>query len=123
MSRHNRKIANSNEAFICRRCGVTVPPPLSGGEHRNHCPRCLWSLHVDLKKGDRRCACRGLMEPIALWVKPGGEWALVHRCESCGFLRTNRIAGDDNEMLLFRLAAGPLTMLPFPPADTLEKIV
>lgn len=121
MSR-NKQITNTHETFICSQCGNTVPPADSGGSQRNHCPKCLWSLHVDLKKGDRRCGCRGVMEPISVWVKPSGEWAIIHRCTGCGFIRTNRIAADDNEMLLFALAAKPITMLPFPAAKTLEKI-
>lgn len=123
MSRYNHRDNNYTDTFICRHCDMTVPPPEAGGSHRNHCPHCLWSLHVDLRKGDRRCGCRGLMEPISVWVKPSKEWAIIHRCQSCGFIRTNRIAGDDNEMILFRLAAEPITMLPFPAKKTLEKIV
>ena len=111
----------SQQSFICNHCGTTVPL-IESGHQRNHCQACLWSLHVDLKKGDRRCGCRGLMEPISVWVKKSGEWAVIHRCIECGFIRTNRIAGDDNELLLFSLAAKPLTMLPFPAQQTLEKI-
>ncbi len=85
---------------------------------RNHCPRCLWSLHLDFMPGDRRSACRSPMEPIAVWVKPNGEWAVVHRCRECGALRANRIAGDDNEVLLLSLALKPLARPAFP----LEKL-
>ena len=123
MSRKNMTDNNINTTFLCRNCGAAVPPPESGGKMRNHCPHCLWSLHVDLSKGDRRCSCRGLMEPISVWVKPSGEWAVIHRCTSCGFIRANRIAADDNEMLLFSLAAKAITMLPFPPENTLRKII
>ncbi len=63
------------------------------------------------------------MQPIAVWVRTSKEWSIIHRCVNCGFIRANRIAGDDNEMLLFSLAAKPLTMLPFPAEHTLEKIV
>ena len=118
--RHNQN--NITQTFICTHCGRTVPPIDYGGSQRNHCPSCLWSLHVDLAKGDRRCGCRGEMEPIGIWVKPSGEWAVIHRCTKCGFIRTNRIAADDNESILFRLAAKPITMLPFPAEKTLEKI-
>ena len=123
MSRKINRKNSTTETFICRNCGKTVLPPESGGTERNHCPDCLWSLHVDLRTGDRRCGCRGEMEPISVWVKKSGEWAIIHRCRNCGFIRTNRIAADDNERLLFALAAKPLTMLPFPAAATLEKIV
>jgi hypothetical protein len=54
------------------------------------------------------------MEPIAIWVRPDGEWAIVHRCSRCSTLRTNRIAGDDDPTLLAQLAARPLTYPAFP---------
>ena len=37
------------------------------------------------------------MEAIAVWVKPDGEWSLIHRCRRCGKLVANRVAGDDDE--------------------------
>ena len=24
------------------------------------------------------------MEPVGVWVRKGGEWALIHRCRACG---------------------------------------
>lgn len=100
--------------FICRRCASVVPAGASGTAHRDHCPRCLWSLHVDLHTGDRQSTCRGLMEPIAVSVRRGGEWVIIHRCRECGGLRANRIAGDDNELALLSLAVRPLAQPPFP---------
>lgn len=47
-------------------------------------------------------------------VRGNGRWVLIHRCTDCGRLRLNRIAGDDNQFLLLRLAALPLSMPPFP---------
>ena len=82
--------------------------------NRNHCPHCLHSVHLDLRPGDRRSACRGLMIPVAVWVRDDGEWCLLHRCERCGTIRSNRIAADDNEVALLAVAARPLTRLPFP---------
>ncbi len=54
------------------------------------------------------------MEPIGVWVRRGGEWALIHRCRGCGALSSNRIAADDNEMLLLSIAVRPLSSPPFP---------
>jgi hypothetical protein len=54
------------------------------------------------------------MEPIAVTVRGKGHWVLIHRCLSCGRLRLNRTAGDDNLLLLLRLAALPLTIPPLP---------
>ncbi len=100
--------------FICEQCGQPVHRSPPGTKHRNHCPRCLWSLHVDLRTGDRRAGCKGLMEPIAIWVRSGGEWTIVHRCRKCTAVRLNRIAGDDNELALMSLAARALADPPFP---------
>jgi len=54
------------------------------------------------------------MEPIGIEVRRDGEWALIHRCTSCRAMKTNRIAGDDDESALLRLALRPITRLPFP---------
>ena len=63
------------------------------------------------------------MDPVGIWVKEDGEWSILHRCRSCGFIRANRIAADDDEMLLFAIAALPLGRLPFPAVRTLEAII
>ena len=55
------------------------------------------------------------MEPIAVCVRADGEWALVHRCSECATVHVNRIAGDDNPLMLMRLAVRPLAQPPFPP--------
>ena len=86
--------------FACVHCGAFVPDVSPGTSQRNHCPRCLWSLHVDLKPGDRQSLCRAEMEPAALWVSGGDELRIVHRCSGCGVLKPNRIAGDDSEEAL-----------------------
>jgi RNHCP domain len=54
------------------------------------------------------------MEPIAVHVRGNGEWALVHRCAGCAAVRLNRVAGDDNPLMLMRLAVRPLAQPPFP---------
>lgn len=54
------------------------------------------------------------MEPIALCVRGDGEWVLVHRCTHCDELKLNRTAGDDNPLLLVRIAVRPLAQPPFP---------
>ena len=102
------------DAYRCRRCKLMVSSRALGTQHRNHCPSCLWSIHVDQKPGDRRSDCQALMEPIAIWVQPRGEWSLVHRCQGCGGLNSNRIAGDDNAFVLMSLAARPVALPPFP---------
>ena len=112
--RRNRSAERAGEPFLCAHCNLAVPGDAPGTEHRNHCPRCLWSLHVDLRPGDRMSGCKGEMEPIGIWVRRDGEWAVVHRCTRCGAIRTNRIAGDDSEIALMSLAVRPLAAPPFP---------
>jgi ribosome biogenesis GTPase len=115
LSKYQEPVAPAaEEPFQCINCKKLVLLPTGGTEQRNHCPYCLWSLHVDFKSGDRRSACRSPMEPITVWAKPGGEWAVVHRCGTCGTLRANRISGDDNEGLLLSLALRPLSRPAFP---------
>ncbi|BDI30307.1 RNHCP domain-containing protein [Capsulimonas corticalis] len=100
--------------FQCVHCGQPVVPDACGTEHRNHCSRCLWSKHVDDAPGDRAADCGGAMEPVAVWVRKGGEWAIIHRCVRCGAMHSNRIAGDDSELVLISLAVRPLSQPPFP---------
>lgn len=102
------------ESFVCKVCGVLVVPEGTGSQHRNHCPKCLSSVHVDNKPGDRASLCDGIMDPVSVWVRKGGEWAIIHRCRLCGAFSSNRIAADDNPMLLMSIAVKPLSMPPFP---------
>ena len=54
------------------------------------------------------------MLPIAVWVRDDGEWSIIHRCQICAALRSNRVAGDDNPWTMMSLAAKPLARPPFP---------
>lgn len=102
-------------------CGRPVVPQGAGSEHRNHCPNCLSSLHVDEEPGDRASDCGGVMEPVGVWVRKGGEWALVHRCRRCGKISSNRVAADDNPLKLMSIAVKPLAFPPFP-LERLEEM-
>ncbi len=99
--------------FDCCHCGrrVSADRLFSGVNHRNHCPYCLWSRHVDLHEaGDRLCACKGPMRPVGLAFKrlhkkyacaQGGELMLVHLCADCGQVSLNRVAADDSPAMLW----------------------
>lgn len=110
-----------NDTFTCKVCGRVCTPQNAGSDHRNHCPNCLSSLHVDEEPGDRASDCGGIMEPVAVWVRKGGEWAIIHRCKRCGKLSSNRVAADDNPMKLMSIAMRPLCSPPFP-LDYLEEM-
>ncbi len=102
------------DGFTCSHCGQHVPWNGGGTRHRNHCPHCLHSIHLDTVPGDRAADCGGIMEPLAIWSREEGEWALIHRCIVCGTLSSNRIAADDSAPLLVQVAQRPLLNPPFP---------
>lgn len=114
MSRHINYSHTPSEGFVCVGCGRAVAPTEQGTTHRNHCPFCLASRHVDIRPGDRRASCGGLMHAVSVFTSQSGEWSLIHRCTRCGVMKSNRIAGDDDEGALLALALRPLSNLPFP---------
>jgi len=79
------------ENFVCDHCGLEV----KGDGYTNHCPKCLWSKHVDIDPGDRLEPCGGLMRPIDLYFN-SQKWIIVHRCENCGFVRNDKIREVDD---------------------------
>ncbi len=95
MARNQKKFrCVRNEGFVCEQCGTTVVPS-SKGSCRNHCPRCLWSKHVDETPGDRAATCGGMMECVRVEHDARRGWMLVHCCDRCGAMRRNRAAVDD----------------------------
>ena len=85
-----------NTGFRCRYCGCDVAP-VDTGSYRNHCPRCLYSRHLDVRPGDRASACGGPMAPVAVRHAGRKGWQLLHRCERCGVVRANRVAGGTRQ--------------------------
>ena len=106
----------ADKEFLCVNCGRQVTTNAPGTKHRNHCPFCLWSRHVadSRQQDDRDSQCLGGMEPIAIASQQDGEWSVIHRCQRCGAIKVNRIAGDDGTIPLLCLALKPLTNAPFP---------
>ena len=51
--KHYYKTHPCDEAFTCKHCGRLVVPEGAGSDHRNHCPYCLCSVHLDNAPGDR----------------------------------------------------------------------
>lgn len=114
MKKFNNKSNIDIQPFICKVCGKKVTLDGAGSLHRNHCPNCLSSVHLDDVPGDRAAGCGGIMEPIGVWVRKDGEWAILHRCRRCGHIRSNRTAADDNPLKIMSIALKPLTNPPFP---------
>lgn len=65
-----------------------------GNGYTDHCPKCLWGLHVDDFPGDRANPCLGLMKPIGVDLAKG-DYTLSYQCEKCHIIKTNKTAPDD----------------------------
>lgn len=87
------------EDFRCEHCGESI----TGNGYTNHCPKCLYSRHVDIHPGDRAAECGGLMEPIFL-EREKGEQKLTHRCIVCGYEKKNKASAEDDFEALVVLA-------------------
>ncbi|MCR4325678.1 MAG: RNHCP domain-containing protein, partial [Patescibacteria group bacterium] len=88
------------EDFTCGHCGAHVV----GDGYTNHCPKCLWSKHVDVNPGDRAAQCGGLMKPIAV-EGSSPHYSLVQRCELCGHTKRNAADPSDDTAVLLAIAA------------------
>ncbi len=91
MKRFQRKI----EDFTCAQCGQAV----TGDGYTNHCPRCLWSRHVDDAPGDRAALCQGMMRPVGS-ERRGGDFFVTQECVVCGFRRKNKLRDDEMDALI-----------------------
>lgn len=87
------------EDFRCEHCDFFV----AGNGYTNHCPKCLYSKHVDIFPGDRKENCGGMMEPVAL-EKEKGEEKLTQRCVTCGFMKKNKVCPEDDFEALLGIA-------------------
>lgn len=99
----NKRFTKNDSGFVCQNCGHAVPP--LGYTSRNHCPRCLSSLHVDVNPGDRQNECGGLM--LAVSARPDAKkgFIITHKCKKCGQIGQNKAAQDDDMELIIKLTA------------------
>ena len=97
-----RFIKNDN-GFICVNCRKEVSPLKYTS--RNHCPHCLYSMHVDNMPGDRNNTCMGILEPV--FTEPSSDlkkgYIITFKCKKCGERVRNKAAADDNTRLLINL--------------------
>lgn len=84
-----------------------------GVSSRDHCPFCLWSLHVDKNPGDRANDCGGQMEPVGAATDPRKGYIILYRCTKCGESHRNKAAygvkiqPDDLKLLISLTAKHP----------------
>ncbi len=89
-----KRFLKNDSGFVCLNCHKKVFPLVSSS--RNHCPFCLYSLHVDVNPGDRANTCLGLMEPIGAFPDAKKNYVIVHKCLKCGRIRHNKAAYNTN---------------------------
>lgn len=85
------KFKKKKEDFVCENCGIEV----KGNGFTNHCPKCLYSKHVDVFPGDRSETCSALMMPISA-SENRGKWSIIHKCLKCGKEQKNKISKQDD---------------------------
>ncbi|MFA5947431.1 MAG: RNHCP domain-containing protein [Candidatus Gracilibacteria bacterium] len=96
-----------NEGFTCQKCGEKNPP--QAHSCRNHCRKCLNSLHVDEEfPGDRASECLSLMDPIGIKNDSKKGWMLIHQCRKCGKKAINKMADDDDFNAIIKLSKIPI---------------
>ena len=107
---NGKRFQTLDEGFICAHCGSAVKP--NGVTSRDHCPKCLTSIHVDINPGDRANPCRGILRPVSAEPHPKKGFVILYRCEKCGKIVRNKAAltgcdPDDMEKII-QLTANPM---------------
>ncbi|MCL1866662.1 MAG: RNHCP domain-containing protein [Oscillospiraceae bacterium] len=98
---NSRRFTVIDEGFVCTVCGVTVPP--LGYTSRNHCNRCLCSVHLDENPGDRASDCGGVLRPTGIVPHKKGH-QIVYKCEKCGEVKKNIAAADDDYDVIVKIS-------------------
>ena len=109
MGLDTKRFSKNDSGFVCAHCGREVKP--LGYTSRNHCPFCLWSVHIDINPGDRLCECGGALEPIRTEPDAKKGYVIIHKCQKCGEIRRCRAAHEakvqpDDIDLIIKLTAG-----------------
>ena len=98
-----RNFKKNDSGFICAHCGAEVPP--LGYTSRDHCNKCLHSLHVDIIPGDRENECKGTLVPVQTLPDAKKGFIIIYKCSKCGATVRNMMARDDDTELLIKLTA------------------
>ena len=86
-----KQFTRTIEDFLCEHCGEQV----KGNGYTNHCPKCLYSKHVDKNPGDRTEICGGLMKPEQTELQNGGYF-IIQKCVKCKFVRRAKMRPEDS---------------------------
>lgn len=93
-----KKFQMKKEDFVCGNCGARV----RGNGYTDHCPKCLFSRHVDINPGDRQAKCGGIMKPAGLEIK-SKKYVINYKCLKCGKNYKVKAVKNDNFETLLKL--------------------
>ena len=86
-----KSFTKNKENFYCEKCRCEV----IGNGYTNHCPKCLYSKHVDKNPGDREHTCLGLMQPTRV-EKKRKDYILTHQCLKCREDKKCKLSKNDD---------------------------
>ncbi len=84
----------NDDTFVCRVCGNVVPTLKYSS--RDHCTKCLCSIHIDINPGDRANTCLGTLVPVDIETSNKKGYIIKYKCQKCNQLHNNKAAEDDN---------------------------
>lgn len=86
-----KRFQKRTENFVCDKCGAFI----KGQGYTDHCPKCLWSKHLDINPGDRLADCGGLMKPRGVEAQ-NKEFIIYYQCTKCGYKHRVKSVPQDN---------------------------
>lgn len=92
----------NDKSFICTNCGKEVKP--LGYTSRDHCPHCLYSIHIDNIPGDRANPCHGTLKPFMVEPNSKKGYIISYKCNKCGEIKRNKSADDDDFNTILTIA-------------------
>ncbi len=97
-----KKFKMIDVAFKCRNCGNEVEP--LGYTARDHCPKCLYSIHIDNNPGDRANTCLGDLVPVNI-EKFKDSYKIIYKCNKCNEVKKNIMAQDDDFDVILKITS------------------
>ena len=89
-----------DESFVCRICNQQVPALKYSS--RDHCNKCLCSIHIDINPGDRANTCLGTLIPVGVEINNKKGYIINYKCNKCGQTHNNKSAEDDSFKVILK---------------------
>lgn len=96
-----KNFQKNDNSFVCQNCGKEVPKLVYSS--RDHCNKCLCSIHIDHLPGDRANECLGLLVPVGCTYNAKKGYVIEYKCQKCKQLHNNKAAEDDSMATILSL--------------------